>query len=296
MAILLLVGEGREEPEVVLELLDIDKYPGKPQYMIASELPLVLNGCGFDKLYFMYQPRALWSLLVHFQQKINDSLIAAARAKNSFEEILAMNVRRKDVQELLDSLQPSRIVSKDSNMIDGSATMDTDISNSSSVASMDQGKAVVFVCTCFIGLGQHLFNNEPYSGHYAGAFNSNINSIDHINHACYCNSADGPSASNSLFSRVDNRYCEDLMSMKRMLQMIESQGINLEDQIKYIPLLQVNYLLIAIVPVLSSLYSVGGLLYIIIIFFHAALILSHLVNACNYFNNNKLNFAATEAR
>ena len=42
MAVLLLVGEGREEPCVVQHLMDIEQNPRKPQYSLASELPLCL--------------------------------------------------------------------------------------------------------------------------------------------------------------------------------------------------------------------------------------------------------------
>lgn len=42
MAILLLIGQGNEEPSVIKELLDVEKNPRKPQYSLASDLPLNL--------------------------------------------------------------------------------------------------------------------------------------------------------------------------------------------------------------------------------------------------------------
>lgn len=42
MSILLLIGEGLEKPEVVLELLDVEKNPRKPQYSLARDYPLNL--------------------------------------------------------------------------------------------------------------------------------------------------------------------------------------------------------------------------------------------------------------
>lgn len=42
MSILLLIGEGLEQPEVVLELLDVQKNPRKPQYSLARDYPLNL--------------------------------------------------------------------------------------------------------------------------------------------------------------------------------------------------------------------------------------------------------------
>lgn len=49
MAVLFLVGEGREKPEIVRELLDIELFPLRPQYAIAPEFPLVLWDCGYNE-------------------------------------------------------------------------------------------------------------------------------------------------------------------------------------------------------------------------------------------------------
>ncbi|XP_076176479.1 tRNA pseudouridine(38/39) synthase isoform X2 [Ptiloglossa arizonensis] len=48
MGILLLIGEGKEEPEVILQLLDIVKCPRKPQYNLAHEVPLNLWYCEYQ--------------------------------------------------------------------------------------------------------------------------------------------------------------------------------------------------------------------------------------------------------
>ncbi|XP_049298310.1 tRNA pseudouridine(38/39) synthase [Anopheles funestus] len=49
MAVLLLVGEGKEEPSVVKELLDVQKNPCKPQYSMANYVPLNLYECLFNE-------------------------------------------------------------------------------------------------------------------------------------------------------------------------------------------------------------------------------------------------------
>lgn len=50
MAILFLVGQGYENPTIVKELLDIEKYPRRPTYEMASDIPLVLYDCGFPEM------------------------------------------------------------------------------------------------------------------------------------------------------------------------------------------------------------------------------------------------------
>ncbi|KAG8470519.1 hypothetical protein KFE25_008940 [Diacronema lutheri] len=48
VSVLFLVGRGLEPPEVVSRLLDVEAQPGKPQYSMASELPLVLQEIGYE--------------------------------------------------------------------------------------------------------------------------------------------------------------------------------------------------------------------------------------------------------
>ncbi|KAF2864348.1 tRNA pseudouridine synthase [Piedraia hortae CBS 480.64] len=47
VAILFLVGQGRESPDVVDSLLDTERCPGKPIYEMADDMPLVLWDCVF---------------------------------------------------------------------------------------------------------------------------------------------------------------------------------------------------------------------------------------------------------
>lgn len=47
VAILMLVGQERESPEIIEELLDIESNDKKPQYSLASEIPLNLFLCNF---------------------------------------------------------------------------------------------------------------------------------------------------------------------------------------------------------------------------------------------------------
>ncbi len=47
MAILFLIGAGKEDPSIVTSLLDVKATPGKPLYELADPKPLVLYDCGF---------------------------------------------------------------------------------------------------------------------------------------------------------------------------------------------------------------------------------------------------------
>ncbi|OAA74768.1 pseudouridylate synthase 3 [Akanthomyces lecanii RCEF 1005] len=50
VAVLFLVGQRFEKPSIVTELLDVGKYPRKPGYTMADEVPLVLWDCVFPDL------------------------------------------------------------------------------------------------------------------------------------------------------------------------------------------------------------------------------------------------------
>ncbi|RIA97369.1 pseudouridine synthase [Glomus cerebriforme] len=54
MSVLFLIGQKLESPSVVDSLLDITKTPAKPNYEMASEIPLVLYDCEFDNLEWQY--------------------------------------------------------------------------------------------------------------------------------------------------------------------------------------------------------------------------------------------------
>lgn len=59
VAVLFLIGKGKEPPEIITQLLDIQENPQKPAYDLASEAPLLLYDCGFESVEFLSEPEAL---------------------------------------------------------------------------------------------------------------------------------------------------------------------------------------------------------------------------------------------
>ncbi|KAF7242222.1 tRNA pseudouridine(38/39) synthase [Varanus komodoensis] len=68
MAILFLIGQRMEKPEIIDELLDIEKNPRKPQYSMAVEFPLVLYDCEFENIQWIYDRKVQEFNVTHFQQ------------------------------------------------------------------------------------------------------------------------------------------------------------------------------------------------------------------------------------
>ncbi|XP_057281976.1 tRNA pseudouridine(38/39) synthase [Pezoporus wallicus] len=68
MAVLFLIGQGMESPEVIDELLDVEKNPQKPQYSMAVEFPLVLYDCEFENIQWLYDQEVQEFNVTHLQQ------------------------------------------------------------------------------------------------------------------------------------------------------------------------------------------------------------------------------------
>jgi tRNA pseudouridine38/39 synthase len=60
MAVLFLIGSKRESIEIINELLDLSRHPsnaGKPNYDMASDLPLILLECGFKDIQWILKKK-----------------------------------------------------------------------------------------------------------------------------------------------------------------------------------------------------------------------------------------------
>ncbi|CAI9741177.1 pseudouridine(38 39) synthase-like [Octopus vulgaris] len=87
IAVLFLIGEGKESPEIIEELLNIEKTPRRPQYNMASELPLVLFDCHFSEedLDWVIEADCHEENIRHFQKVWAQHAIKAAMVKQMLE-------------------------------------------------------------------------------------------------------------------------------------------------------------------------------------------------------------------
>ncbi|XP_018468381.1 uncharacterized protein LOC108840052 isoform X2 [Raphanus sativus] len=69
VAVLFMIGQGVESVDVIDTLLDTKKTPRKPQYLLASEIPLVLCTCEFENVNFICSSGAAESLRSHFKKE-----------------------------------------------------------------------------------------------------------------------------------------------------------------------------------------------------------------------------------
>ncbi|XP_022660749.1 tRNA pseudouridine(38/39) synthase-like isoform X2 [Varroa destructor] len=68
VAVLVLVGEGNESPSIVAELLDVKKHPRKPQYSLASEVPLCLYEAVYDSVKWVHNRGEISKLMDQLQR------------------------------------------------------------------------------------------------------------------------------------------------------------------------------------------------------------------------------------
>ncbi|XP_077998522.1 tRNA pseudouridine(38/39) synthase-like [Glandiceps talaboti] len=69
VAILFLIGQHKEKPEIIDDLLDIDNHPCKPQYSMAAEFPLVLYDTHFQGINWIYNQEEQELNITHLQKR-----------------------------------------------------------------------------------------------------------------------------------------------------------------------------------------------------------------------------------
>jgi tRNA pseudouridine38/39 synthase len=105
-AILFLIGAGRESPETVDRLLDIDATPRKPQYDMAADGPLCLQDCMYDSLAFTYSPLALHHVYDDLYGMWEQAAIKTAMLRSDLDMLQNLPVDPKLVVQELDHFAP----------------------------------------------------------------------------------------------------------------------------------------------------------------------------------------------
>ncbi|KAL6257389.1 hypothetical protein P5V15_010961 [Pogonomyrmex californicus] len=87
MGILLLVGRRKEEPEIILRLLDIETCPQKPQYNMAHQIPLNLWYCDYENVKWFIDENELLNTIKTLQQDWAINTIKSTMIKNMLMEL-----------------------------------------------------------------------------------------------------------------------------------------------------------------------------------------------------------------
>ena len=93
VAVLFLIAQGKESVEVIDELLDVEKNPRKPQYTMASELPLVLYECEFEDVDWIYEEELLCDNISQLQTMWTQSAVRTTMLRRMLGDL---EKRKKD--------------------------------------------------------------------------------------------------------------------------------------------------------------------------------------------------------
>ncbi|KAJ3700036.1 hypothetical protein LUZ61_003741 [Rhynchospora tenuis] len=78
VAVLFMIGQGFESPDIIDTLLDTNKIQRKPQYNMAPELPLILRSCQFKDVRFSCSSGANHALVEHLRNEYHSYVLQAA--------------------------------------------------------------------------------------------------------------------------------------------------------------------------------------------------------------------------
>ncbi|KAF5302211.1 hypothetical protein FQA39_LY10250 [Lamprigera yunnana] len=97
MGVLLLVGRGKEKPQVITDLLDVETNSRKPDYNMASEIPLNLYECQYDlETEWIYDCASLSNVIYKLQniwtiQAMKSTMIEHMLQDLQSEEVIVQN-------------------------------------------------------------------------------------------------------------------------------------------------------------------------------------------------------------
>ncbi|KAK4742208.1 hypothetical protein SAY87_000209 [Trapa incisa] len=91
VAVLFMVGQGLESPEIIDVLLSTSSTQRKPQYTMAPEVPLVLQSCQFEGLRFTCSSDAFQALCVHLENECRAYELQAAIHHEALQSLLLEN-------------------------------------------------------------------------------------------------------------------------------------------------------------------------------------------------------------
>jgi len=85
--VMFFIGRGSEEPAVVDELFDVESLPGKPNYQMASDLPLVLHRCDFNSLDMLSSSSNLWDVQCQLERRWERYKVKCLQLENGIDSL-----------------------------------------------------------------------------------------------------------------------------------------------------------------------------------------------------------------
>ena len=87
VSVLFRIGDGKENPEVIDQLLDLEANPCRPQYNMASEIPLNLFDCEYENLDWQFDPDSVAYVIKQFQALWTEHQVKAEMLRTCLREL-----------------------------------------------------------------------------------------------------------------------------------------------------------------------------------------------------------------
>ncbi|KAI4491045.1 hypothetical protein M0802_010462 [Mischocyttarus mexicanus] len=87
MGVLLLVGQEKEKPEIILKLLDINSNPCKPQYNLACEIPLNLYHSEYENIKWFYDENDFINVIKILQKDWSINAVKSTMIKDMLMDL-----------------------------------------------------------------------------------------------------------------------------------------------------------------------------------------------------------------
>eukprot|EP00092_Neocalanus_flemingeri_P013403 GFUD01014448.1.p1 GENE.GFUD01014448.1~~GFUD01014448.1.p1 ORF type:complete len:455 (+),score=149.97 GFUD01014448.1:106-1470(+) len=87
MSVLLMVGEGLEEEDVITQLLDVEKHPCRPAYQMASDLPLNLFSARYEGVVWQSEQVSMEFILKSMQKLWTQNAVKATMVRETLKEL-----------------------------------------------------------------------------------------------------------------------------------------------------------------------------------------------------------------
>ncbi|VVU94907.1 tRNA pseudouridine synthase [seawater metagenome] len=102
-AILFLIGNNKEKPSLIKTLLEVDKYPRKPQYNMSNPYQLVLYKVNYDEIKFKTDNKSI-KLLLNSLNNLWREYTIKAEIINQFMDVIDENQNIKSDKQIFNSV------------------------------------------------------------------------------------------------------------------------------------------------------------------------------------------------
>ncbi|GFY51783.1 hypothetical protein TNIN_16801 [Trichonephila inaurata madagascariensis] len=106
VSLLFLIGQGKEDCNVIEQLLDVENYPRKPQYDIASEIPLVLFDCSYEDVDWVYNEESLKFVIKRLQNMWTHHAVKTIIIRKMLNELENKHFLKDAILNQTESLLP----------------------------------------------------------------------------------------------------------------------------------------------------------------------------------------------